>query len=64
MKKMNAKTGTWNMQEIFVALILPAAMAVLPGIRKRYGMATFSIPSLALMAGLWLWQRKLEKRGS
>lgn len=64
MKKLSTTVGRWTARDILAALVIPTALAVIPGIRKRYGLATLSVPSLALMAGLWLWQRHLEKRGN
>lgn len=58
------RTSGWTLAGVMTTLVLPAAMAVLPGIRKRYGVATFSLPSIALMGGLWLWQRHMEKRSA
>lgn len=63
MKKLSRTEG-WTLAGVMTTLVLPAAMAVLPGIRKRYGVATFSLPSIALMGGLWLWQRHMEKRSA
>jgi len=64
MKKARTITGRWTTRDVLTALVIPTALAVIPGIRKRYGFATFSVPSLALMGGLWLWQHHLEKRSA
>lgn len=56
------QTSGWTLTGVMATLVLPAAMAVIPGMKKRYGIAPFSFPSLVIMGGLWLWQRHLEKR--
>ena len=58
------QTHAWTIAGLLTTFVLPAAFAILPGIRKRYGMGVFSVPSLALMGGLWLWQKHLEKKRS
>lgn len=62
MMQSTAKAVGWTLTGAMATLVLPAVIAVLPNMRKRYGIAPFSLPSMMLMGGLWLWQRGMEKR--
>jgi hypothetical protein len=57
-------TAGKNLKGVLTSLVLPVALTLLPAVTRRYGVAGFSLPSIAIMGGFWLWQRHREKRGS
>jgi hypothetical protein len=60
--KQAANRQKWTVTSIVSSLALPAAMAMIPGMRRRYGLGLFSLPSVAMMGGLYLLQRMMQKR--
>jgi hypothetical protein len=59
----STKKQRW-INTVLASAVIPAAFAIIPGIRKRYHLGMFSLPSLAMVGGLWLWERHAQRKAA